>query len=398
MAKLVLNNITSGFASTTALNKAFDDIEAAIENTVSRNGVSPNSMTADLDMNGKNILNTGDMLIGGVGLAASVTAASASAATAVAAKDIAVTSKDTAVSSASSATASAAIVADWDYRGAWATATEYLKNNIVYESDNGASYIALSNHTSGTFSTDLGAAKWGLLALRGSAGTGTGDMLKSENLSGLANNTTARSNLGAQTLDATLTALAGLATGADKLPYSTGTDTFAETPLTAFARTLLDDADAATARATLGVVAASDTASGIVELATSAEAAAGTDTVRAITPAGLKGGLNATGTAPVYACRAWVNFNGTGVVAIRASGNVSSIADNGVGDYTVNFGTALPDASYSVMGSCRGQNDTDVNSTLVGVGVLSTTAASVYSKNAGNTLVDSSAINVAVFR
>ena len=52
-----------------------------------------------------------------------------------------------------------------------------------------------------------------------------------------------------------------------------------------------------------------------------------------------------TGTAPIYPCRAWVNFNGTGTVAIRASGNVSSITDNGVGDYTVNFTTALPDAN-----------------------------------------------------
>jgi hypothetical protein len=49
-----------------------------------------------------------------------------------------------------------------------------------------------------------------------------------------------------------------------------------------------------------------------------------------------------------YKCRAWVNFNGTGTVAIRASGNVSSITDNGVGDYTVNFTTAIPDANYSV--------------------------------------------------
>lgn len=45
--------------------------------------------------------------------------------------------------------------------------------------------------------------------------------------------------------------------------------------------------------------------------------------------------------------KAWVNFNGTGTVAIRASFNVSSITDNGVGDYTVNFTTALPDANYS---------------------------------------------------
>ena len=56
--------------------------------------------------------------------------------------------------------------------------------------------------------------------------------------------------------------------------------------------------------------------------------------------------FNASGSAPVYACRAWVNFNGTGTVAIRASGNVSSITDNGTGDYTVNFTTAMPDVNY----------------------------------------------------
>ena len=59
--------------------------------------------------------------------------------------------------------------------------------------------------------------------------------------------------------------------------------------------------------------------------------------------------FNASGSAPVYACRAWVNFNGTGTVAIRASGNVSSITDNGTGDYTVNFTTAMPDGGYSAV-------------------------------------------------
>ncbi len=52
--------------------------------------------------------------------------------------------------------------------------------------------------------------------------------------------------------------------------------------------------------------------------------------------------------AIAYGCRAWVNFNGTGTVAIRASGNVSSITDNAAGNYTVNFTNALTDANYSV--------------------------------------------------
>jgi len=61
----------------------------------------------------------------------------------------------------------------------------------------------------------------------------------------------------------------------------------------------------------------------------------------------VKTALNAGGTAPIYACRAWVNFNGTGTVAIRASGNVSSVTDNGVGRYIINFVTAMQDANYA---------------------------------------------------
>ena len=49
--------------------------------------------------------------------------------------------------------------------------------------------------------------------------------------------------------------------------------------------------------------------------------------------------------------KAWVNFNGTGTVAIRASYNVSSITDNGTGMYTVNFTTAMPDANFSALAS-----------------------------------------------
>jgi hypothetical protein len=72
-----------------------------------------------------------------------------------------------------------------------------------------------------------------------------------------------------------------------------------------------------------------------------------------ITAAGLfqfNSGYGSVATA--YGCRAWVNFNGTGTVAIRASGNVTSITDNGTGDYTVNFTTAMPDANYSFGAVC----------------------------------------------
>jgi len=67
--------------------------------------------------------------------------------------------------------------------------------------------------------------------------------------------------------------------------------------------------------------------------------------------------------ATAYGCRAWVNFNGTGTVAIRASGNVSSITDNGTGNYTVNFTTAMPDNNYSAVGSCTNFLD-NINSKI----------------------------------
>jgi hypothetical protein len=62
--------------------------------------------------------------------------------------------------------------------------------------------------------------------------------------------------------------------------------------------------------------------------------------------------------ATAYGCRAWVNFNGSGTVAIRASGNVSSITDNGAGDYTVNMTNAMPDTNYAFVGNARKDNDT----------------------------------------
>jgi hypothetical protein len=79
-------------------------------------------------------------------------------------------------------------------------------------------------------------------------------------------------------------------------------------------------------------------------------------------------------TAVAYGCRAWVNFNGTGTVAIRASGNVSSITDNGTGDYTVNFTTAMPDENYAAQVTNQ--------STFFSGNAFSTTAA--ISESAGS--------------
>ena len=101
-------------------------------------------------------------------------------------------------------------------------------------------------------------------------------------------------------------------------------------------------------------------------------------------------------------CKAWVNFNGTGTVAIRASYNVSSITDNGTGDYTVNFTTALVDANYG-FAATAGTPGTRRN-------FISTSQSSATAVSAGsirldtleaaspNTAIDAQTIAVAIFR
>ena len=104
--------------------------------------------------------------------------------------------------------------------------------------------------------------------------------------------------------------------------------------------------------------------------------------------------------ATAYGCRAWVNFNGTGTVAIRASGNVSSITDNGTGDYTVNFTTALVDANYAV----EATGNTNVSTgganffNAPAYSAPSTTAVRVATFNQAGTNTDMQRVNVAVFR
>jgi hypothetical protein len=104
--------------------------------------------------------------------------------------------------------------------------------------------------------------------------------------------------------------------------------------------------------------------------------------------------------AVAYGCRAWVNFNGTGTVAIRASGNVSSITDNGAGDYTVNFTTAMPDANYSAVATGDVANGTGglvvaINSSAA---APTTSAIRFRSYSAAFAGADSPYIFVAIFR
>lgn len=110
--------------------------------------------------------------------------------------------------------------------------------------------------------------------------------------------------------------------------------------------------------------AATESTKGTAMIASSISVKAATDDARFVTPLklllGLKNHLNVSGDAPMYACRAWVNFNGVGVVAINSSGNVSSITDNGVGDYTINFLTPMPHANYSLSAIPSEYNDGSV--------------------------------------
>jgi len=110
---------------------------------------------------------------------------------------------------------------------------------------------------------------------------------------------------------------------------------------------------------------------------------------------GFNSGYGSVATA--YGCRAWVNFNGTGTVAIRGSANVSSITDNNTGRYTVNFTTSITDANYSTIGTCNFEVDVGipVNTNSTATGSVQVTS---YRPSPYNVYVDVSTMSVAVFR
>lgn len=97
---------------------------------------------------------------------------------------------------------------------------------------------------------------------------------------------------------------------------------------------------------------------------------------------------------------AWVNFNGTGTIAIRASGNVTSLTDNGTGDTTINLTTALADANYSVSGTCIVDNTVSGYGAFVNApfrGTITTTTVRVLTASS-STAFDSLYVSIQIVR
>jgi hypothetical protein len=102
--------------------------------------------------------------------------------------------------------------------------------------------------------------------------------------------------------------------------------------------------------------------------------------------------------ATAYGCRAWVNFNGTGTVAIREDGNVSSITDNATGDYTVNYATSLVDANGAVIVTAGGAGGANGDESIESTFSQTASAVRLIIRLYTSTTQDTTFVNFAVFR
>lgn len=354
MAKITLSDIANLQNEVTAIGTMTSNnnaIEVAVENTLSRDGTSPNEMNADFDMNSHRILNlpapVNDAeparLIDIVGLGDGADGADG----------------EDGADGAPGAPGATGPVA-WLPPVAWLTATAYVVGppaSVVIQG--GETYVCLISHTSGTFATDLAAVKWIKVAAKGSDGAGSGDMIGANNLAagagGVASAATAFSNI-KQAATTSATGVVELATDAETI---TGTDAVrAITPSNLTARVssttatgiveLSTDAEAIAKADTvrtitpsnLAALGASDTFAGFVELATPAEAVTGTDTSRAVTAAGLTAAMVLNGA----------RLAKTAAYTVVNADKGKTIAMAGSAYYTLTFGVASGfDANFMVL-------------------------------------------------
>jgi len=125
----------------------------------------------------------------------------------------------------------------------------------------------------------------------------------------------------------------------------------------------------------------------------------GVEAMRIDSSANLQFNSGYGSVATAYGCRAWVNFNADGTVTIRASGNVTSITDDGVGRFTMNFTTAMPNTNYCPVG---GGGGTIRNNTLTNVAfpdsLRATGSVGIDTQYAHTTAFDPPIVAVAIFR
>ena len=396
-----------GTAATAATNAASSETNAATSET---NAADSASAAATSETNAA----TSE-----TNAATSATAAATSETNAATSATAAATSETNA---ATSATAAAVAMIEW--QGVWSSATTYALNDAVEKA--GTSYICIQAHSN---QSPPNVTYWDILAAKGTDGAGAGDLLAANNLSDLSNAATARNNLGigavgvlnavkAEDLDFSTLTETSNTQSADGVMLSvdatTGEPAFIN--ISNFYSQIISDngisdlafksninnsdwsgtdlsvanggtnsSNAAGARTNLGI-----NDMGTLNKASQAQAEAGTLDTVGMTPLRTKEAIDALAGGSEGKATAWVNFNGTGTVAIRDSFNVSSITDDATGQYRMNFATAMANANYVVATSGNASNNSagfflsspgNVNNNL-------TTAARLTGANAGYSTSD----------
>jgi hypothetical protein len=145
---------------------------------------------------------------------------------------------------------------------------------------------------------------------------------------------------------------------------------------------------------------ASDNVSGLLIFATrpTGVAATNTEQMRLTSSGELRFNSGYGSVATAYGCRAWVNFNGTGTPAIRASGNVSSVSDGGTGSFGINYTTAIVDANYAAVAGLQHRAGVNATGMVAWENPYSTTQIFMYTYDAGGIAYDPAVVCVAILR